>query len=769
MRYLAQLFLTASSAAVMAAAPASGQTGSATTGSEAAQSSRDDGIGEIVVTAQRREQNLQDVPISVTALNAEAIEANRIQNVSDLGSLAPNTIVVKQPGGGNIPQFTIRGVAGTNSAPESDNPVSLYIDGVYIGRAVGAIFDLADIERIEVLKGPQGTLFGRNSTAGAVSITTSDPSGTLGGKIDGTIGNFDQRRLRASLDLPEWNGFSAKISYLHSERDGDIRNLGAGTKWDFGPHTNGAWGIRTSPETLGAENTDAGRIAIRYNSGDFDAVYKFDYTDSVTTANGSTPITFDPTGIIASQPESGIVATSRRPDAVNNAFTTPTEQKTMGHLFTVNFKASDQVSFKNILAYRTNKLRTSNQIDGAGGLTKNGLVAFLGAAGAAGTPGLTSFAGLNAGSIGDPVLLLGIINGVDNQQFTEEAQVTVDTDAFNLISGFFYFDENIDTQKLGSLTVFAQTAPGFVVPGTYVSPGIVKNKSYAIYSQGSYHITDNLDLTLGGRQTWDDRFSFNITSTPQRVKGGKFTYLAGLDYHPTEDILTYVKYSTGYVSGGILNGFAYEPELAKSLEGGVKADLLDRHLRVNVAAYHTTFEGVQFIAFDSGVQRLKNAGSAEVNGGEIEVTARPFGGLLLNGSLGYSDFKYTRLDPAIGVVGAYKPAFRPKITGNASIEYSFPAMSWGGVLSARADVQYQSRYDAVTTRSEFSVAPARAILGARVSLAEIPLGSTQFRVAAWGRNLTNNRSLTYAANLGLLAAGLYQPARTYGLDVGMSF
>lgn len=727
------------------------------------------GLQDIVVTAQRREQNLQDVPISITALDAGAIEANRIQNIGDLGSLAPNTSVRKQAGGGNLPMFTIRGVSASNSAAETDNPVSVYIDGVYLGRAVGAIFDLADIERIEILKGPQGTLFGRNSTGGAVSVTTADPSGVLGGKADFTIGNYGQRRARASLDLPEWNGFSLRLSVLHSERDGDIRNLGAGTRWDFTSRTNGKWGIRTSPKTLGAENTDAFRVALRYEAGDFDATYKFDFTDSISTGNGTTPIIGDPLGIIASQPQSGINITSKRPKAVNNAFTTPTEQRTTGHLFTINFKASDVVSLKNIMSYRTNKLETSNQIDGAGGLIKNDLAAFYGSLGTAGVPGLEAFAGFNQGSIGDPILLLGIVNGTKNRQFTEEAQIAVDTDAFSLISGVYYFNEDIDVATLGPTAAFAQVAPNFVVPGPFVKPGIVKNKSYAIYGQATAHISETLDINVGGRQTWDDRFAYNLLPEPFETKQDKFTYLVGLDYKPNDDVLAYIKYSTGYVSGGVMNGVEYAPETAKSVEGGVKADLLDRRLRLNAAVYHTRFGGVQFISFDNGVQIQKNAGKAKSTGGELEITAQPLPGLTLNAAAGYSDFKYTEIDPAIGSIDTFQPTFRPSWTGNAAATYELVEFSNGAVLSLRADAQYTSKYDMVAHRTALSVAPSRWILGARASIDDIDLGGTRAKLSVWGRNLTNNRSPTFSATLGLLDAALFEAARTYGVDLGFSF
>lgn len=739
------------------------------------------GLRDIVVTAQRKSENLQDVPVAVTAFDSEAIATNRIQNVSDLGALAPNAVVFRQPGGGNIPQLSIRGVNAGNSASETDNPITMYIDGVYMGRTVGAIFDLADIERIEVLKGPQGTLFGRNSTGGAVSITTSEPTGTLGAKIDGTIGNYKQRRVRATLDLPEWNGLSLRVSYLHGERDGDIRNLGAGTKWDFTERTGGLWGVRTSPETLGAENVDAFRAALKYEAGDFSATYKFDISYSNSTAPGTGLLTTDGLGIIASQgtaselAAAGLVATQERPDAVNNAFDTATEQRTMGHVLTVNVKASDNLTFKNILSYRTNKIKYSNQIDAAGGLVQNattdGLAAAMAAYGFGGmdtAPALTS-------NYGDPLVLLGIVVGTNNQQFTEEAQLNYESDKFSSIVGAFYFDENVDLNRLGApLALFAQGLEvgangAIIVPGDPDPSSVVKNKSYAIYGQGTYHVTDQLDLTVGGRQTWDDRYSYNLSPVPYRVKQDKFTYLFGVNYKPNDDILTYLKYSTGYVSGGVLGGVPYEPELAKSLEGGVKADLFGNTLRVNAAVFHTRFSGVQFITFANGVQIQKNAGKAKSTGAEVEVTVAPARGLTLNAAMGYSDFKYTEIDPAIGAIDTFRATYRSKVTANGSVDYDIVELANGAVLTAHADVQYRSKFDVAPTRTALSVAPERALVGARLSLRDFDLGFTKASIAVWGKNLTDSKALTYGTDLGVLVSGLWEQARTYGMDLSIKF
>uniref|UniRef100_UPI0012392943 TonB-dependent receptor n=1 Tax=Sphingobium estronivorans TaxID=1577690 RepID=UPI0012392943 len=220
------------------------------------------GVEDIVVTAQRREENLQRVPIAVTALTAKAIEQRRIMDVADLNNLAPGLNVSTTSGASPI--ITVRGLNGGGVVlPGIDGPIALYIDGIYIARTVGSLFDLAEIERIEVLRGPQGTLFGRNATAGAISFITKGPTGEWGLKQDFSVGNNDYFRTRTTLNLPEWNGLSASVTYMHIEQDGPVRNL-QNSAYDFSAVTNGRIGVIRSARTLGLKNEEGVQVAVRY-------------------------------------------------------------------------------------------------------------------------------------------------------------------------------------------------------------------------------------------------------------------------------------------------------------------------------------------------------------------------------------------------------------------------------------------------------------------------------------------------------------------------
>ncbi|MBM3595055.1 MAG: TonB-dependent receptor, partial [Alphaproteobacteria bacterium] len=236
------------------------------------------GIQEIIVTAQKREQSIQDVPIAVTALDSSAIAANKIEDVADLTGLVPGLVMRNTAGSLAAISFAMRGVNSNPSAPLQDKQIALNIDGVYVGGSRGTLSELMEVASLEVLRGPQGTLFGRNSTAGAINITTRDPSGELAFTQMVGYGNEDQIRTKTTIDTPSFGPFSAYVTYIHDESRGDVKNLGAGVIWDrTNPFTN--VGKQTSPKWLGGRNYENVFAALKFDDGgDFTATYKFDWS-----------------------------------------------------------------------------------------------------------------------------------------------------------------------------------------------------------------------------------------------------------------------------------------------------------------------------------------------------------------------------------------------------------------------------------------------------------------------------------------------------------
>jgi iron complex outermembrane receptor protein len=723
-----------------------------------AQSDREWGISEIVVTAQKREQRLQDVPTSVTALTAESLTMNRIQNVSNLDSVSPSLTVTTVPAGNTGPQYSMRGVLATGTAPGADKGVALYIDGVYIGTASGSAFNMADIERIEVLKGPQGTLFGRNSTGGAISIVTRGPRGELHVKQELTFGNYDQFQSRTRIDTPQMGPFSAAVTYAHSERRGEIRNTGAGTVWNGA--TSGLSSHLESPEHLGDDDSDSWAAALKFDvTPDFNLVYKFDHTNEDLTEQGVGQLAFIFPTLTNANIASGSpnVVSKDRPETVNNWATVPSNVKATGHVLTANWRVNDSLNVKNIVAYRKGSYYAPlNMLYGMGGLFAGG-VPFL--------PLITNSAG-------------------HDSQWSEELQVDYDSKLLHLTTGGLWYRQKNSKGAGGTgFNSFAlRTAPGFVIPAppTPTQQSDVTVRSYAVYAQGEFHVMDTLDAVLGARYTDDKKRG--VDRTIPRIgtldyDGDKWTYNLGLNYKPNNDILIYGKYATGYISGGRLTTLDYQPETAKSLEAGLKADWLEHRLRTNVAVYSAKYGSLQYPGSGStfgvpdAAQVLVNAGDAKAKGVELELTAVPVRAITLGANVSYLDFKFTRLDPRFTAAGNSLPAQRPKWVANLSAEYESPPVVGDARFHARVDGNFRSEHDggSMVAFRDLTRIPESWVVNARVGLDDLDLGPVRGSLAVWAHNVFDEGSPRYILGTPLAVAAIYERARTVGVDFTVEY
>ncbi len=712
------------------------------------------GVSEIIVTAQKREQSLQDVPIAVTALGGEALAANRVTNVADLSGLAPGLTPAPTAGGTKVIQFSMRGATGNGVVPGADRTVGIYIDGVYIAASRGAIFDLPDIERVEVLRGPQGTLFGRNATAGAVSISTREPSGEAGVKVQTTVGNYDQFRLGINVELPQVGPFSGYVSYVHNERRGDIRNTAAGQVWD---RTSAAVPrlakVQRSPNYLGSQDTDSWFAALKFESGDFKTVYKYDRLRSIETAPGTGFVGYPTTGssaltggvitaLINSQDFTVPIASNgKRPKAVANGYVVEGPQRADGHSLTSTYQVSDSVSIKNIFAYRKSFIYGSSALEGFSGLILTDEAVFplatlygIGALARAGydvtdpanaaliQSTIQNIAGGLNFVVGSP--FVGVVNQTQGRtsQMSDELQVNYESELLTATAGALWFtakDRTAETlqQNTPSFTVF----PGGVIPNANFGRTFNKVTSLAAYAQLEFHPTDQLDIILGGRVTRDKKNAefYNGTSVATAsllvddpFKKTKFNYLVGVNYKPNDDTLVYAKYSTAYVSGGSTGGVFYKPETAKSWEGGVKASLLNNKLQANLAVYHVKYKSVQ------GANSTTTPGTAEIiteltgdptraatigtftfnngdltaKGFEFDFTAAPVRGLTFGGSLGYTDATFSNVFAPILAAndGRYDQIFTPDWTGNFWAQYDTNPVAGDAYVSFRVDGRWQS-------------------------------------------------------------------------------
>lgn len=758
-------------------------------------------LEDIVVTAQRREESMQRVPVAITAIGQADLETRRVTNVQNLSGLAPSLTVTAQ-GLGSTPQITVRGISSGSAVSSVDPKIGVYLDGVYIGRSVGAIFDLADIQRVEVLRGPQGTLFGRNATGGAISITTPPPSGEFNVNASLAYGNYDAIRGKVSVDLPAFGPLSLKLSYLHDQIDGDVRNLIAGRTIDISARAPEI-GVRRYAKRLGEKRTDGAQLAAQLDTGNLVANYRFDYTNDRTTGRASTNFGVLPNGagplvapIVALQGMfGGITNLSDRPLKEVAAATSVGKVVTQGHSLTLAVEASDTLTVKSISAYRKMNMHPYvYDFSSTGGIrfTAAQLNALL-----AGNPA-GIFDPANLPGPNDSLFSLLTARTTRQRQFSQEVQFLITQDKYEITSGVFYFwERSPDIQVTG----IVQPVPDGVVTvnpvldsifGSGTTRTLSINNSMAGYVQGTYHLTDKLDITVGGRYTIDDR-RVSVYSLAASVASGqlplgthkaqfeKFTYNGVLTYRPADDVTAYAKISTGYNAGGVFNGVPYQPETLKSYEVGVKSQLFDNRVRLNLSAYYSDYRDLQTTNFTNGVQTFSNAGKAKILGFEAETDLIIADGLKLSGSLGYANLDYKQF--ILGGVDVADEASTPyvsKWTGRAAAEYTSPELSVGGNIAARVEGRWRSRYSisAVPVRNGAGVIDAALdphrfvkaywLVDGRLGLANLDLGGSTVSISAFGQNIFNKRYNPFgAAAISLIT--MFDRGRTYGVEMGVRF
>ncbi|MCB2077471.1 MAG: TonB-dependent receptor [Novosphingobium sp.] len=814
------------------------------------------GLEEIIVTAQKREQSVQDVPIAVTAVTQETLQANRITTVNDLGSIAPGVTVRPSAGGVQVPSFTIRGQNSYGVVAGSDKQVSIYLDGVYISSPRGSIFDLPDVARLEVLRGPQGTLFGRNATAGAVSVTTRDPTGEPRVIAQGSYGNQNQYRVRMTADLPQMGPFSAYFSFQRNYRRGDVRNAAGGTVWDrtTSPDPKLAKVTRAA-NWLGTTDSNSYFGALKFEPSDsFKMVYKYDRNEDNGTPNANAIAFYNP-AMPGFGPGAALIAPIfnalyasndiylspglQSPDVVSNSWSIPRRQRVYGHSLTATWQATDQITVKNIASYRQSEVFAPSAIDGTAGLTftPQALVpyaTFLGISSLAAqgvdvtNPANGLLVQQTIGGIAQGIapLIGGRILGTASQassiakQWSNELQVNYTSEKLNLTAGALWFRSRDQAGgPVGQQNTFS-FASG-IIPASGLVPlgneGRYFNKatSMAAYLQAEYKFTEQLELVLGGRITRDKKsslFRWDIltgagivpqpTIIPPVYKKTKPNWLVGLNWKPNDDVLVYGKASTSFVSGGSVAGIEFVPETALSFELGLKADLLDRRLRANLAIFHVDYENFQqpssttseeAVAFLTAVYGpiaqslsrnlstfVQQAHDVKAKGFELELTALPTDGLTLGGSVSYTDSKYYNIDPVFLAAqgGEYVEFARPKWTGSAFAQYVTPPLFGDTTASFRVDGQYRSYLNFTGTPTlrrnqgvpeQYFGSPGHWKINGRAAIRNIQLGGISAELAVWGRNITNKR---YATSNIFLSQGIpleFDQGKSYGIDFGIEF
>jgi iron complex outermembrane receptor protein len=733
------------------------------------------GLEEVVVTARRTRENLQEVPTAVTSLSQKELADQKIQGFENVGQSVPNLNVQKQFGSGSAPLFSMRGQDGGSVALQVDNRIGLYIDGVYLGRSGSSAFALADLCRVEALRGPQGTLFGRNATGGAINMITCAPTGAFGGSVEVGLGNYNLRHLKASLNTQEVLGLSAKLTLLHDQHDGYVKNGTPGVVTQLSE----PFGTVVSASDFGREKTTSVGAALRYKGvAGLTVDYKFDHTEKKSTQYAPQLLALNGAGstYLYGTPNNGYTGTPtmERQGTVDANFMGTGSLQIEGHSLTAEYALTPTLTLKNIASYRRMRENTSgNDIDGA---SFNGN--FLTNAGIPTPPDNVTCYICSAGYR-------------TQQQFSNELQLLGSSGAFNWIAGLFYFREN--GRSDAPVFIGGSFAPGVVnsvgnlsrfTPSDYFagSDTTAQNKSTAGYGHLKYKATEDLTLALGLRQTRDERQEHLLQGPagPQSPAQASFDYTdydLSANYKLAANTNGYVKYGTAHLSGGIQSGLAFQPEGNRAIELGVKSDLWNKRLRLNAAVFQNKVSNQQLAVFSTstGFQTI-NVGKATQRGFEFEVTAKPLSALTLSANYGY-----VRATSEIGLA-----SLTPKQTLFVSSEYRFAPL--GGMLpSVRLDVSWRDKQSAGACAAGFAATPtgcvsnggtvldvqlpARTNVGARFNLADIALGAnTSGRFSLWGRNLLNSDKLQFARDLGNgTVVGSFEEPRTFGVDFTVDF
>jgi len=691
-------------------------------------------LEEVVVTAQKREESIQKTPISLAAFSSADLENKGINSLVDLRSEVPNLQLTPHPNSTVTTRVFMRGVGNNDDQITQDPSVAVYLDGVYVARSQGLAADVADIERVEVLRGPQGSLYGRNATGGAINFITKAPElGRFGFQQALTVGNRDLFRSRTQADLPLGDTAALELSYLKVSKDGWVKNPG------------------TEVSRWGDEDRKAYRAALHWQPLDnLDVRYSYDHSQIDDTP-----------GFIVYAPNFPELA--KRPSS-GSPFVqglVPNDVTAQGHNLLISYDVNDALTLKSITGYRkldnfTNQNYLTDALTGTG----------------------NPLAGLFAG-----IPTFVTVFDSSQHQFSEELQAS--GDAFNsqveYVGGLYYFSEKADSYDTTTS-----------IQGLDQRWVTIDNSAYAAFGQATYTppiLDDQLHVTVGLRYSHDHREATMDTlhngAAPFNGDGKKSFHDVSpsliVAYDIDTDVNVYGKIAKGYKTGGYNvrapaatfdNGF--DPEHLISYELGMKSQWWENRVRFNSALFLAKYTDIQVnVQSDPNnpsITDVLNAGKATISGAEMELSGRLTEGLTASLNYAYLDASFDEVRDATGknVASQFQFPEAPHNSYAANLQYEFPATPIG-VVTALVDYSWQSeKFSASNSKPANGtrfIIDDYALLNARLSLSEIPVGKGELRTSLWGRNLEDKHYYTSLFDLRVASGAFYGEPRTYGLDV----
>jgi iron complex outermembrane recepter protein len=691
------------------------------------------GLVEIVVTAQKRSENLQKVPIAVTAITSGEMAQKGVKSVLDLTTLTPNLQIATTFGNTN-PQITLRGIGSVSFNQTTESTVAIYLDEFVLNPQSSKLGQLFDLDRVEVLRGPQGTLYGKNSTGGAINFVSRLPDGTYQANGGVTVARFGEYDIDFGAQAPLNDEISARVAVQERNSDGYGFDVGTGTR------TNGYkdW---------------AGRILLRYKQNDLDAVLKLFFDTS--RGPGASVVDYPSNPVTGAPIPSGVnpITGFRRPNDIDISDT--------------NLRQASTVNNEGV---------TLNASQGLGSLTLTSVTGYL-------------FSKANIiQNTDDQPFNLAKTNPYDasSTEFTQELRVSSANDQrFAWIAGASFFHQTIVYNDTNNFTIFGFPDLAWI--------GEDKTVSFAGFVDGTFHVSDRLSLIGGVRVTTDKKdFHEQSSSALSLIADRRFapydvtdshrwtepSYRAGLDYQLASNTLLYVSYNHGYRSGAYDSGFKSSsiqfipanPEFVNSYEGGAKTTLFDNHLRFSTDFFYEKFQDQQTLVPNSlGICcAVINAGKSHIYGWELEGVARltdrfdvNFSGSITRSK--YDEFHFGNIDHS-GIELPQIPRYQARI----SPEYRLPFK--GGDLFAAPEIAFvgSSRIDVIPDPYRRDIQDGYHLVNAQVGW-RAP--SNNFSIFAFIKNATDERYRTHYNNIPIygLNINVYSEPTTFGLSSTFRF
>ena len=673
-------------------------------------------LEEIIVTAQKREQNVQSIPIAVTALGEDTLRNANIVTIDDVAKHTPGfTITNYNP---VTTQPFIRGVGSDPADAGSDTSVGVFIDGVYAGRAGGYRVDMFDLQRVEVLRGPQGTLFGRNVAGGALNILSNAPGREFGGDLELTAGDYDLLGARGMVTGPLTSSLAGRLAFSVRQRDGSTKNTVTGRDLHDEDNQSVRGRLLWEPSDSLAIN-----LIADYSEDDLKGPAAKNFKGDPAAALGSVGL-----GLLVPF----LVPTSKDPFRIEAEFDGYTERE-MGSVTLQADWETGLGTFTSVSGYRYNDFDYLEDVFG---------LAFDPASGIA--PLLTD------------------TTDEESDQLSQELRLTSVKDNLAWTVGAYFLQQDVDQ---------VQTFAPLGVPVRYDQSA--DTTSYAVFAHGTLPISEQWAITAGGRYTYDEKdfdlftegveIGFGLlTPDPANPEAGsvpfdasdddswsKFTPKVSLEYTPNDDIFAYATWSQGYKSGGY-NGVAtnftaattpFDEETVNNYELGLKTDFLDDRMRLNIAAFYMDYEDLQVFvsSFESTVGLLvDNAGEADVYGLEAEFFFSPNDRLDLTASYAYLDAEIGNNE--IDTVKEGNNLTRaPEHSASAAVQYRWPLGDFGNLL-LRADYAWQDKIYFQPENYELSAQDSYGLLHLRAALQ----AGSGWEMAVWVKNATDEEYWVWA-------------------------